>query len=188
MTATTIIATVRDYGELMAGLRARADALKTNRRTLDEIAGLTPGHSSKLLAPVPIKNFGPDTIGPMLGALGLKLLIVEDVEALARLTKRLGNGFGEGFGKRNEAQVRDASMTMRPRKRHKHQWKDNADWSRVMNSRRTLVMSDADRRKSAKHAAHMRWKRKGRKAIPLDGPMTVVVGAGQRVSAPTTIA
>jgi len=59
------LATVRDYAELHLALRARAEELALSRTTLDEIAGLTPGHSSKLLAPRPIKFLGRVSLGPL---------------------------------------------------------------------------------------------------------------------------
>jgi hypothetical protein len=107
MTATRTIATVtaeQGYDGLQRGLRARADELQLSRTQIEELAGLTGGHASKLLAPYPIKAIGRTTLGPMLYALKLKLLIVPDdsIEwreepdkknlAQARDTKPLGMG------------------------------------------------------------------------------------------------
>jgi hypothetical protein len=41
---------VHDYDGLCDILRKRADALNVSRQTIDEVAGLTSGHSSKLLS------------------------------------------------------------------------------------------------------------------------------------------
>jgi hypothetical protein len=79
----------RSYDELHQILRARKDELNVSCITLDEAAGFTPGHASKLLAPRPLKRLGPLTLGLMLQALGLQLIVVEDAEALKRIRPKL---------------------------------------------------------------------------------------------------
>jgi hypothetical protein len=78
-----------DYVGLHLILRARADELNVSRTTLDEVAGLTPGHASKLLAPRPLKKLGNLTLGLLLQTMGLKLVVVEDPEALERIRAKL---------------------------------------------------------------------------------------------------
>src|SRR5262245_56713324 len=79
----------RDALEVHRALRARAEQLNITRLQIDEIAGLTPGYASKVLAAEPmISCVGAKTLGPLLGTLGLKLLVVEDDEALARVQHR----------------------------------------------------------------------------------------------------
>lgn len=85
---TDALGTVRDYASLQPILRARADALGLSRVELDRIAGLPAGYSSKVLAEVPLRQLGPDTLGPMIGALAVKFIVVEDTEALAKHTSR----------------------------------------------------------------------------------------------------
>jgi hypothetical protein len=84
------LAEVVSYDDLIAALRARKDELDISFLELDFIGGLTSGHSSKLLAPVRpyMKCLGPVSLGLILGALGLRLLVVEDPEALARVRGR----------------------------------------------------------------------------------------------------
>src|SRR4051794_38656581 len=86
------LAIVRDYKELIAAIRARRDALDITHETIDAVAGLQAGYTSKLLVDPPMKCAGRVSLGAMLGALGLMLLVVEDPAALervrARLTKR----------------------------------------------------------------------------------------------------
>jgi hypothetical protein len=83
------IAEVRSWNDLHAALRARAESLNVSRLVLDELSGLQSGYASKLLAPVPMRHFGRVSLGAMLGALGLKLVVQEDKEALARIAGRL---------------------------------------------------------------------------------------------------
>ena len=80
---------VRSDQDLHQALRDRANQLNIARETIDEIAGLTPGHASKLLAPQQIKRFGPLSRWLLLQALGLKLILVEDTEALAKIKSRM---------------------------------------------------------------------------------------------------
>jgi hypothetical protein len=83
------LALIREYHELHAVCRARADELQLARTTLDDISGNQPSYSAKLLAPKPIKGFGPKTLGPTLGGLGLALVVIEDKVALERISGRL---------------------------------------------------------------------------------------------------
>lgn len=72
------LATVRNYGELMSVLRTRCDELGITREAMDYTAGLQSGYAAKLLSPNPIKAVGPTSLGPLLGVLRLKLIVVED--------------------------------------------------------------------------------------------------------------
>lgn len=77
------IATVNDYPGLQRAMRARADALKISRATLNEMCGLQEGHVEKLLSDPPKKNMGILSFGAVLQALGLKLVVTEDPEMMA---------------------------------------------------------------------------------------------------------
>jgi hypothetical protein len=83
------LAVVRSYDDLHRALRLRKEALEITMNCLDEAAGFTAGHASKLLAPKPLKNMGPLTLGLMLQALGVQLIMVEDAEALERIRPKL---------------------------------------------------------------------------------------------------
>ena len=78
------LATVRDYDQLQQAMRARADNLNINRDTIDELAYLPRGYAGKVLCKNPCRRIGANLIGDFLRTLGLKLLVVEDVEGLAR--------------------------------------------------------------------------------------------------------
>ena len=85
------IAICRDYALLHAVLRARANQLALSRETLDEVAGLPAGYTGKLLGAAKVRRFGPISLGPLLGALGLVLVVREDPESkvfAARARKR----------------------------------------------------------------------------------------------------
>lgn len=87
---TAVLATVRNYDELQAAMRVRADALKISREKIDAISGLPKGFASKVLAEVPLRRLGPDTVGHMCWALGIKLQVVEDEKAMSMFTAEAG--------------------------------------------------------------------------------------------------
>lgn len=143
------LAVIRTYKELHAAIRARAESLKVSRDTLDERTGLQTGYSAKLLGPVPIKNFGATSLGPMLAALGVALVLIEDPETFARITAKMP--------KRDESRAH-ASHDMLPVRRQRNRALFNSDASKVMNARRHLLLTPNQRRRIAKAAAHARWK------------------------------
>jgi hypothetical protein len=83
------IAVVSDYAELVAALRARAEQLAVTNETLDGVTGLASGYVGKVLGVSFAKPLGPHSLGVLLTALGLKLAILEDPEAVARMRGRL---------------------------------------------------------------------------------------------------
>jgi hypothetical protein len=57
--------------------------------TLDEVSGLQHGYSHRLLGPRPCRSIGMVSLIPLLTTLGIKLIAVEDAEAIERLRPRL---------------------------------------------------------------------------------------------------
>ena len=57
--------------------------------SVDHVSGMTKGWSSKTIGTSPIKRIGALSLAPMLGALGLKLALVVDEEAFAKIRPRL---------------------------------------------------------------------------------------------------
>jgi hypothetical protein len=142
-----VLAEVHDYAGLHGALRARSDELAVSRAELDSLSGLQSGYCGKLLAPVPIKRIGYQSLGPLLTVLGVKLIMVEDSDALRRIGPRLK--------KRNDASVRYASGRAR-KKRPKRPELDSA-WGKFMAARRVLSQSPSARSQIAKRAAVIRW-------------------------------
>jgi hypothetical protein len=140
-----VLAEIFDYAGLHAALRARTDQLAVSRAELDSLSGLQEGYCGKLLAPVPIKRLGMESLGPLLTVLGVKLIMVEDRDALRRIGPRLT--------KRNAASVRYASARAR-----KKRPKLGPEWGRMMAARRVLSQSPSERSRIARKAAIIRWK------------------------------
>jgi hypothetical protein len=86
-TAVKVLAVVTDYDSLHRVLRARKDELDLSCQTIDRASGLTGGHGSKLLAPQPLKRANWETLSFLLPALGLRLAVLEDPDAIKQLKK-----------------------------------------------------------------------------------------------------
>ena len=78
----------RTYFQLIDALAARRLELRATLAELDEVAGLAERHSSKVFSRRPTKYLGPITLSCLLAALGLKIVVVEDPEALERVEHR----------------------------------------------------------------------------------------------------
>ena len=137
-------AEVRDYSELIFALKQRMHELGVTMETLDDIAGLPTRYASKLFAPRAMKTLGKISLGPLIGALGLKLIVTEDAEQLALVRSRLT--------KRRSAPAATPSMTP-----------SIDDFFRRIGAlgghARVLALSPYRRRQIARMAARARWSR-----------------------------
>lgn len=79
-------APIRSTTDLRNALRAAQEQRELSCATLENLAGIPEGHLSKLLTGS--RNFGPMTFDPLLGALGKALVLVDDAEAIARVSGR----------------------------------------------------------------------------------------------------
>jgi hypothetical protein len=82
------IAIATDYLTLVAALRKRVAELGINYETVDALAGWTDSYASKVLATEPLKRMGQMSLDAIIGALGVKLIVVEDPEQTAVITSR----------------------------------------------------------------------------------------------------
>jgi len=74
------IAVVRSYSDLREAISAWCASIHMTRAELDADAGLTDGHSGKLLSRREIKKFGNVTLGRVLAAVGLVLILAQEQE------------------------------------------------------------------------------------------------------------
>jgi hypothetical protein len=79
----------RTSDDLRAILRTRIAQLNITFETLDHIAGLPTRYCSKVLGIRATRNFGQISLDALLGATGIMLIAVEDLEALERVRNRL---------------------------------------------------------------------------------------------------
>lgn len=89
MSESRVIATVATYDELIDALRERVRELNVSHATLDDVAGLPARYVSKLLADPAPKRLGLTSMGPLLGALGVELIVVESADAMRRIANQL---------------------------------------------------------------------------------------------------
>jgi hypothetical protein len=63
--SSRVLATVRNYAQLIAVLRARSDELEITREITDAAGRLPSGYSRKLLSRTPVKNLGRNSFGAL---------------------------------------------------------------------------------------------------------------------------
>jgi hypothetical protein len=80
---------VTDYAQLLDVIMRRMAELSVPYDVLDETAGLPARYSQKILGLNPCKRFGEISLGCILGALGLRLVVMPDPEALHKVERRL---------------------------------------------------------------------------------------------------
>lgn len=84
----TYLCVISGLADIVEIARKRRIDMQLSCEQLDEIAGLAAGHSSKLLRKMPAKALGEKTFPILFGALGLKLVCVEDPAAAAKTLRR----------------------------------------------------------------------------------------------------
>jgi hypothetical protein len=83
-----IIGEASNYDEVIEVFRQRLVELKLTRECLDSVTGLPSGYCAKLCSIPPVKCFGRKSLGFVLAGTAMKILFVEDTEALARFSKQ----------------------------------------------------------------------------------------------------
>jgi hypothetical protein len=84
-----VIAAVADYSSFLRAIRARVDELGITHETVDAVSGLQSGYTSKLLCDPPIRRAGPMVLFVLIQALGMQLILAEDLVGMASLRHRL---------------------------------------------------------------------------------------------------
>jgi hypothetical protein len=67
-----------DYSGFRTAIRQRVEQLNISRACLDSITGSPDGYTGRLLAPLAHKKIGQLSLGRILRAAGLKMLLVDD--------------------------------------------------------------------------------------------------------------
>jgi hypothetical protein len=141
-----VIGIARNYSELLDALKRRTAELGVTMELVDEIAGLPARYVAKLFAPIPVKSVGKTSLGPLLGALGLKLIIAEDLEAFRRVKCRLVRSKHAG-----------ARVLARKKPRRYSIWHEKPALARLARKVQVLRQSRHKRRAIALQAARARW-------------------------------
>jgi hypothetical protein len=135
------IATVRSYDDLRRAVADHCDRVGMSRMELDGEAGLTDGHSAKLLSARARKKLGIVTLGRVMAAAGLVLIVAIDPDAPRR-------------------DLDASKLVSRSRRydRSKHWRRDRSSaWGKRMAALRALKLSGPERSEIARKAARARW-------------------------------
>ena len=81
-----IVANVATYADLVCALRCRRLELGMTSVALDDAAGVADGYSSKIECGS--KRLGDMSLGALLTAMGCKLVLIADDDALPAITRR----------------------------------------------------------------------------------------------------
>ena len=80
-----IIGEATNHNELIEALRARKEALGLSNAWIEHVIQLSDGHCDKILGPARERGLSQLTSDGLLSALAIKLIIVEDEAAAARM-------------------------------------------------------------------------------------------------------
>jgi hypothetical protein len=147
-TTPKVLAECRSYDQLVSALRARIGQLGVACESIDSTAGLALRYTAKLLAPVPVREFGRCSLGPLLATLGCKLILaVDDEAAFAKIRSRL-------------VSVRQAGSAMQATRRlRRRRYFFEEPGAAVLARARQLLLQNPRRRKQiARTAALARWR------------------------------
>jgi hypothetical protein len=105
-----IVGEIIEYSDFVETIRNRVAELGIHGTRFDALAGWPEGYLSKLICAHPVRRIGMTSMGPLLSAMGVKLVMVEDPVGTARLRR---------LPPRNPSYVRvmpaDAGMTLTAR-------------------------------------------------------------------------
>ncbi len=163
--AQQVVAEIRDYQQLIAFFRRWfLGEMRTTFSVIDDLAGLPHGYTAKLFAPGQIRRLGQISLGPLLSAGALKMLIAVDREALQRITQHqrfrlrakgtpysctAGHETGQSMGKKMLA-VPAAGMPKNP-------GHFDSELGRIMRARHIITTHPNQRSAIARRAARARW-------------------------------
>jgi hypothetical protein len=91
---------IADYDAFVDAIRERGDEMGMTRLKFDHQAGTQEGYSEKILEPKHVKIFGMKSLGDTLGAIGCKLLLVEDSNRPPRCAPASRRGGGRSDKRR----------------------------------------------------------------------------------------
>ncbi len=145
---TEPLAEIRTYQEFIAALRQRMAAVAATGEIIDHVGGLPAGYTRKLLAPIPIRVISRVSFSALLGALGCKLLLVQDDEAWLKISPRITRS-------RFNRWDAGGKMPAKPKRINK----GDSAWGTFMRQRQVLLQSPKRRRDVARKAAKARWRK-----------------------------
>ena len=162
-----IVGQFSDYNELITSLRARAAELNLSGETIDTVSGLASHYASKLLGPSQTRTLGAISLGPFLGALAVRGVLVEDAAAVAKLRSRIiprnGSYVRPSYTHviitdRKWRQIQKLGHQARRAVWHKLTPQQRSKMMRVLALKRMAQLTPKQRRELARKAALARWR------------------------------
>lgn len=143
---------IRSYEDLLNAfrLRIREQELAISAEANTEIAGLSDRYLQKIVGSRPVKRIGVKSFGPILGLLGVRLVMVEDEQAQKRL-QMLAEKYGRQLKIREANLVRAAAAQFTVT--YQFLSKIGRKGALVTNGR----LTPHQRRRNARKAALARW-------------------------------
>lgn len=148
---TEALATATDYDSFIEALRAVKAHRGLSDATVDELGGLTRGHTEKVLGPSRSKNLSPMVLDTLLGVLAAKLVLVDDVEATKRMEDR--------WERRDEKRVRGDAHRVSMRMVERAKPAVFRQMSQKAAEARKSKISPKKRQKIARKASRTRWRK-----------------------------
>lgn len=155
-----VLGEARDYPQLIELLRAWVAELGVAGETIDQRAGLPERYTAKLLASGDkvyarwrdgARGLGKSSLGPLLQTLGLKLHVLVDQEAIARITS--------GMEKIEHPSESIPAKKRRKKLRGGAVLRKNPEVARMLGQRRMLSQTPLQRSRLGKKANRLRWLR-----------------------------
>ena len=168
-TPPRLLAEALDYAGLRNGLRERAREIGISRIEIDHVGRLSDGHAGGLLAENSDRTFGIRSLGKLMKALGVRLLLVEDTETTARALRLMARRRSEPQaveGKRHWRSKRKPPAGAAPMLAAQHRAKGNGKIARPVSASelgqrgaiaRNASMTKDERSAAARRAAAARW-------------------------------
>jgi len=139
------------YVGLIQAMRERAQErrIALTGESIAAVSGLPTCYLAKLLSPspVPVRRFGAISLGPLLGVLGLKLVVTEDEKAVQRFTSKLENRRENCV--HHGVHADSVHIALSGRFMRKIRRKGGANSRKYMSAREASAL--------ARHAANSRW-------------------------------
>jgi hypothetical protein len=173
-----VIASFNTYSGMVEAMRARAQErrIAITSSEVAALANLPEYYLAKLLSVHPVRRVGMISFAPLCSVLGIKMLMVEDKEMIARMERLAIQKFGHPLQPRNEACVHNgAAIEFKFSRRHMQKIGKNGSklrWARARMlaetasiiaplgaAARHAALSPRRRSQIARKAARARWRK-----------------------------
>lgn len=147
-----VIGEARCYVELLKLLEIARKRLDVPYSVLDNVSGLPDGYSQKVLQRAPQKHMGPLSLGLMLKAEGVKIVLMWDEPQLAKNAKRSDWRRSRPQGGWKFRGTNDGQRTMGAANKRAYPHVGSSEWGSMMRQRAMVLLTPAARQRAARKA------------------------------------